>query len=204
MLARLRLPDKQRGVTLVITLIVLVAMTLAGIALTRSVDTNSLIAGNLAFQQTATPSGEAGIEQAIAWLQGNNTGNTLYASNLPMGYSAVRQDPNAAIQQSWDDYWTNVILPAQQFVTILPVPDAAGNTVSYTIHRLCKGPNAAGGAPGSIGVGCASPPASNATGSSMGAGAIAFQTSTQVYYRITVRIAGPRSTVSYIQAIVAM
>jgi type IV pilus assembly protein PilX len=39
---------RERGAILFIALIVLVAMSLAGIALMRSVDTNVLIAGNLA------------------------------------------------------------------------------------------------------------------------------------------------------------
>ncbi len=56
----------QRGVILIITLIVLVAMTLASIAMVRSVDTSTVIAGNLAFKQSATASGDAGLEAAIA------------------------------------------------------------------------------------------------------------------------------------------
>jgi Tfp pilus assembly protein PilX len=47
-------PRRQRGAILFIALIVLVAMSLAGIALMRSVDTNVLIAGNLAFRQSAS------------------------------------------------------------------------------------------------------------------------------------------------------
>ena len=56
---------RQRGVVLFISLIVLVAMTLAGVALVRSVDTTNLIAGNLAFKQGATLSGDAAIETEI-------------------------------------------------------------------------------------------------------------------------------------------
>lgn len=48
----------QQGVVLFVALIILVAMTLAGIALMRSVDTNVLIAGNLAFRQGATMAGD--------------------------------------------------------------------------------------------------------------------------------------------------
>jgi Tfp pilus assembly protein PilX len=55
---------RQRGAILFIALIVLVAMTLAGIALMRSVDTNVLIAGNLAFRQGATAAGDYGVEDA--------------------------------------------------------------------------------------------------------------------------------------------
>ncbi len=44
------LPGRQGGAILFIALIVLVAMTLAGIAMWRSVDTALGIAGNMAFR----------------------------------------------------------------------------------------------------------------------------------------------------------
>src|SRR5262249_39720144 len=84
---------RERGVVLMVALIVLVAMTLAGIALMRSVDTTTLIAGNLAFQQSATNGGDIGTETAIAWLEANNSGTTLYSSYDAQGYQAKRQDP---------------------------------------------------------------------------------------------------------------
>ena len=43
----------QEGVVLFIALIVLVAMSLAGVALMRSVDTALVVAGNFAFKKSA-------------------------------------------------------------------------------------------------------------------------------------------------------
>jgi len=57
--------SRQRGVVLFFALIALVVMSLAAVALIRSVDTNTLIAGNLAFKQAATSSGDSGLEMAI-------------------------------------------------------------------------------------------------------------------------------------------
>ncbi|MBK7423656.1 MAG: hypothetical protein IPJ48_11460 [Propionivibrio sp.] len=51
---RCTLAARQGGVVLMIALIILVALTIGGIALVRSVSTTSIIAGNLAFQQAAT------------------------------------------------------------------------------------------------------------------------------------------------------
>ena len=66
---RMRAPrNTQRGVVLFIALIVLVAMTLAGLGMMRSVDTNNLIAGNLAFKNAATSAGDAAIEAARTWI----------------------------------------------------------------------------------------------------------------------------------------
>jgi Tfp pilus assembly protein PilX len=190
-----RIPERagqQRGIVLFITLIVLVAMTLAGIAMVRSVSTTNIIAGNLAFQQGATHAGDTGIETAIAWLEQNNTGTTLHGNGA--GYIAARQDPTAG--QSWDDFWNAQL--GTQALTLSQ--DAAGNTSSYIIHRLCL----TAGAPTAVGVNCATSPTSSTTGGSKGAGAIQLQYSSQVYYRITARVAGPRNTVSYVQAIVAL
>ena len=66
---------KQRGVVLFFTLIAMLAMMLAAVALIRSVDTSTLIAGNLAFKQAATTSGDAGIENAIVSLTATQTAN---------------------------------------------------------------------------------------------------------------------------------
>lgn len=185
----------QQGIVLLIALIMLVAMSLAGIAVVRSVFTGNLIAGNLAFQQAATASGDAGIEEAITWLESNST--LLNASNTALGYSAAREDPDAGA--SWATFWTQ-LQAANRVRTLSVTPNAAGNTVAYVIHRMC----ASVGDPAS-GIGCSvSPSISVASGSTKGAGVPALNSSGQVYYRITARVAGPRNTVSFVQAMVAM
>lgn len=186
---------RQGGVVLMMALIVLVAMTLAGIALVRSVDTSSIIAGNLAFKQAATNSGDIGIETGVTWLQNNNNANLQ--NDIPdQGYFAKRQDP--ANNQSWDGFWLAVLKP-QGVITL--GPDPTGNTVAYTIQRLCN----AQGDPLAVGVNCAvAPAAGNISSSSRTAGTVALIFNTQIYYRITSRIAGPRNTVSYVQVIVAL
>jgi Tfp pilus assembly protein PilX len=46
--------SSQRGVVLLVALIILVALTLAGVALIRSVDTANIIAGNLSFHRVGS------------------------------------------------------------------------------------------------------------------------------------------------------
>lgn len=65
---RIIAPRKQRGVVLLIALIVLVAMTLAAIGMMRSVDTGNVIAGNLAFQQATSQASDAGASKAFSDL----------------------------------------------------------------------------------------------------------------------------------------
>jgi type IV pilus assembly protein PilX len=190
----------QRGSVLLIALILLVAMSLAGIALIRSVSTSNIIAGNLAFQQAATHSADVGVETSLTFLRSNSGAGvaTLHSSVLSgtgTRYVALRQDPAAG--QSWDAFWTST-LSGSGAVNDLPT-DAAGNTVSYVIHRLCDNT----GAP--TYPGCSAPPTdTGAASSSMGGGVVQVAGDKQVYYRITARVTGPRNTLSYVQAIFAI
>jgi Tfp pilus assembly protein PilX len=191
------LPHKQQGVVLFITLIILVAMTLAGMAMVRSVFTTNLIAGNLALQQAATHAGDAGTEDAIAWLETNNSGTTLF-DNTPAGGRYLASTAPLAAGETWDHYWQ--VQLAGQAITL--APDAAGNTVSYVIQRLC---NSVGNPTSTPSPGCAQPQTnSTARSGSKGAGVIALQFNGQIYYRITSRITGPRNTVGYVQTVVAL
>ena len=60
--------ERQRGVVLFIALIVMVAMSLAAIALIRSVDTTNILIGNLAFRQASILPANIAVEQAAAAL----------------------------------------------------------------------------------------------------------------------------------------
>lgn len=203
----------QRGIVLLMSLIVLVALTLAALALTRSVYTSNAIAGNLAFQQAATHSADSGIEAAVAWLENNSgkatsttanvcpTGNSVLACDqTAQGYIAHRQDPSD--NQSWAAFWNDNIV-AGGFAKSLP-RDATGNTVSYVIQRMCSGDGDAQATGNDCTV---SPVASSSTcsgGSSCDAQRVNLASVSQVYYRITVRVVGPRNTQSYVQSMVAL
>ncbi|MDP4300095.1 pilus assembly PilX family protein [Leptothrix discophora] len=78
----------QRGVSLVFSLITLVALSLAAVALIRSVDTGATILGNLSFKQDTLLAADEATRQAIAWLDNNKTGTVLHASIQAQGYSA--------------------------------------------------------------------------------------------------------------------
>ena len=63
-----RLRTRQRGTILIIALIVLVAMTLAGIATMRSVDTATITAGNIGLRQASVNAADQGLQAGVAWL----------------------------------------------------------------------------------------------------------------------------------------
>lgn len=180
---------KQKGIVLFISLIVLVAMTLAGIAVTRSVDTGNVISGNVAFKQATLASADRGIQAAIAFLlAGNNSGNLI--SDIPVsGYFSAN-----ATHSNWSDptIWEEAIeVPDASGDS----PDAGGNTVSYIIHRLCQDP---GTAPNEY---CAqaSQNSSSAQGGDMGVGSQPMTPPPAIYYRVSVRVQGPRETLSIVQ-----
>lgn len=189
----------QQGVILFIALIVLVAMSLAGIALMRSVDTNVLVAGNLGFRQANTMYGDVGVEAARAWLTANVAslnnnqpgGASHYWANYQQGLDFIGATASTA-----DDYnWAQAATAAS--------PDPAF-TIEFVIHRLCGG----AGAPSDAAAKCMQASAGGGSGSSgLGTkgvvtyGVQALPGISTIYYRVTVRVRGPRNTLSYIQAI---
>ena len=186
--------NRQRGVVLFISLIILVAMTLAGIAMFRQVGTGVIIAGNLAFRKNATSVADMGLEAARAWLvaQGSATLNTDQAPGYFSCAMTVAPNP-ACAQASFDPVAFNWSGSSVQVTG----DDGTGNEVRYVIHRLC----AAAGSPTAIP--CATLGSAGAGGSKGGGayGVLPLANTVQPYFRITARTAGPRNTVSYVQVI---
>lgn len=196
----------QKGVVLFIALIVLVAMSLAGIALIRSVDTGTVIAGNLAFRQSSMHVGDVGVEAARNWLSGVTptatlyndqpgvSGGTAYYANWAEDLDLIgNRTPSTSDDFDWSDSGPALNVTA-------PAPPT-GYTVKYVIHRLCKGT----GDPASITcVKQTSGAGSTASGTKGAAafGTFAIQVPTNALYRITVRTVGPRNSISYVQAVV--
>ena len=184
------LVTRQKGVVLFIALIVLVAMTLAGIGLMRSVDTSTIIAGNLAFKQSTLQAADQGVEQAYQWLFPNGGTGVLNNDNLAQGYFSA----SPLVEPDWGDpaSWANAVTLA---------PDAANNTVSYLVHRMCTEANTAyNGSSGGVFNQCALNTSASSGGSSKGvAPGITVAANPQLYYRVTARAMGPRSTQSITQ-----
>jgi type IV pilus assembly protein PilX len=186
----------QSGAVLLFALLILLMMAIASLSLVRATMTASLVADNVALQESAQAAAQRGVEAAIEWLQAQGDA-ALWTDRA--GYSATRQDPAAT--QSWEAQWPK--LRGAGRVTDVAWsdadPDRARNDVSYNIQRLCS----AAGAPGAANCERA-PVARDADDSSKGAGAINLAARSPVYFRITVRAAGAHNALSFAQAIVAM
>ena len=181
----------QEGVVLFIALVILVAMTLAGIALVRSVDTASVISGNLSYRLTASQASDQGVENAYAKIQNiiatSATENQIQNVYYPfiLGTDDAQGNPFTSTQ------WNNV--PASTVLGSASDPKNAYQA-RYIVERLCKAPYSQANCLVS----------SLATGSSKTSESVnPLKGSTAVFYRITAQITGPRNTVSYSQAIMS-
>lgn len=202
---------QQQGVVLLITLIALVAMTLAAIALIRSVDTGNVVAGNLAFKQSATLAGDAGTETAVNWLQSRAGTSASFNDDAANAYYATSQDsldmtgssgdPNRSLVD-WDFNDCNGAAASACIFPSQPIDAGAGNQVNYIIHRLCQ----SSGDPNSIANSCATFQSESSLSPKRGEIKVGeekrFESTPVEYYRITSRIKGPRNTISYVETIV--
>ena len=185
------LPVYQRGVVLFIAMIVLVAMTMAGIAIMRSVDTGNLISGNLAFKQGTLQGGDYAVNGAVTYLLAQEFTGALNNSNpsagyMAIGYNAMTEPPD----WSADSAWANAVTVGT---------DATGNTAQYVINRLCD----TQGAPNAVN--CARiQKVGGEAGNSQGYGGGQFKNTPMIIYRVTTRITGPRGSNSMIQFDIAL
>ena len=197
-----QLRARQGGTILIIALIVLVAMTLAGIATMRSVDTATITAGNIGLRQASVNAADQGIQAGVNWLTAN-LGPTLFNDNHQPGtaskgyFSSVpANDPDWSEPLNWNE--------AGQLNN--GNPDAGGNVVFFLIHRMCAIPNCdtsatCGGKPNT----CASTLSTSALallGSDQTRPTDSHSTAPAIHYRVTAKAVGPRNSISIVQSLV--
>ncbi|MCX7208704.1 MAG: hypothetical protein NT086_22535 [Proteobacteria bacterium] len=201
----------QHGLVLFIALIVLVIMTLAGIAMVRSITTSTQVANNLSLRQGTTAAADVALETARQWLINISraTPATLNADSADNGYSATNTanpiDTTDSTQWRAGSGWVWVAnsctpkpctpAPMPQATSAATVANANGFSTAYLIQRSCN--NNAAPSPvidtaAAIGNPCnlvQNDPSKPRT-----------STTLNVNYLITVRIQGPKNTVSFYQA----
>jgi Tfp pilus assembly protein PilX len=183
----------QRGIVLVIALIVMVALSLAGIALMRSVDTSTAVVGNLAFTQASTLPANLAVEEAVAALFEDeliaNVNQDLPAQN----YYATRQngEDTRGIPE--------VLTTKTKASTLARVLDAGyGNEVRYVVERMCAPGIPVTPSRAELVKYCDMLPPKPSGTTSMETDKIELPRIP--LYRLTVRVDGPRNTVSFLQA----
>lgn len=204
----------QRGISLLFSLMALVILGFGAVALTRSVDTGTLILGNLAFKQDTITSSSRGTEEALTWLAANAAGSTLNANNIARGYYASsidKLDPtgnhtstaNKLPLVNWDGDCNGATTGTYENCDVLPFTGTQvnGNRVQWVITRLCDQVGAPSGANLCV------RPAATSTSTALERGELnpGGRISTGIagpYYRVIVRVEGPRNTVSYTESLV--
>lgn len=194
----------QRGVALFVALIAMVLLSIAGIALVRSVDTTSGVAGNIAFRLGANGPVNDAIETAIDKLFRSKTILT-YQNDIGNGYYALLQageKPNGLPAVLAGDYAT---MSSNYSGAGLPAPVVDASTkmeVRYVIERMCKDPGTAGPWPPTIAICDTLPPKVSQAGTDNKPANKTPTLPAIPNYRVTVRVDVPNSsTVSIVQAI---
>ncbi|HEX9277074.1 MAG TPA: hypothetical protein VGA51_11860 [Casimicrobiaceae bacterium] len=184
---------RQRGVVLFIALIVMVAMSLAAIALMRSVDTTTAVIGNLAFRQASILPANFAIEDAAAGLFPD--ANPVFIpriSDIRVDNAAQNYFATHSQAAGWDDKY-GVPQPLQTKTTALALArwqmDGAGNRITYITERMCN-PNAPHPDHPDNSTGrswCEMAPPEQAPGATINDPSLSLDFR-QVFYRVTVRV----------------
>ena len=170
--------QKQQGAVLLIALIALVVMSLGVLAIQRSLDSATGIAGNIGFRQQGVAETDDVVETALTWLQ---TASGLEQNSTGDGYYATRDGGGGNMLQ-FD--WSNA----------RKLADADGFQRWYVIHRMCTevGPPTTTSCADS-GNTLTQRSSTGETSGLQGAGGVT------ALYRITARTLGPRNSESIVQ-----
>ena len=199
---------RQKGVVLFMAMIALVVMSLAAVALIRSVDTNSQIAGNLAFRQSAITSSSYGIEymadtigvQPAAFGEATSAGQGYYATCETFDTDPLNRcdGANLTLDANWQPGVTSGLANG---LGVAGGVDAYGNTIQYIVERMSVSLGNVSVTKDAL---LASSDVSPSGLSNCTTGSCPKDKLVDIpVYRVTVRIAGPKNTVSYIQAFIS-
>lgn len=198
-------PGEQRGIVLFIALIALVAIALAAVGLMRSADTSNVIAGNMAFKQSTINAGDLGVEDAFDKLATIVT--TSLEANYPAGctsactYYPTLREPDArgvpTVKELGAGGGAGAAINWSSVASVALPAELSQYEVRYVIDRLCQGPPPVT----DVQANCYNEaPQGGGTKKSLG---VVFSSTTTVYYRVTVRVVGPRNTLSYVQTVLS-
>lgn len=169
----------QRGVTILVTLVLLVVMLLGGVALSRLTEIGTLAAGNAAYQEASVQASEVGINSAFVAVRAlaseeANSGSWYFAQRLAT-------DSDGAPNVDWSTMPETVVgnyrvryVVDRLCTGVLPVTDYVRQCLNKSMTTID---------PRRVGVEKADPPSAK-------------------QFRITVRVTGPKDTQTFVQSMV--
>jgi type IV pilus assembly protein PilX len=199
---------RQQGVIMVVTLIALVVLLLGGVALMRSSDTSSALAGQLGFRRDLKNQGERAMTMAVNALKSGDlsSASSRLVSLSSSNYSAFQLDANSngipdILLKSDADF-----VAAGYKVNIDDADGSGANSTSgvkarYVIDRLCLAADTTADAScGKTNVVVQN----NGQDRNAQQLSMSFRSTNLVIYRITVRVDGPRGTQAFFQSSVGL
>ncbi|HEY8117793.1 MAG TPA: hypothetical protein VIE91_01000 [Methylophilaceae bacterium] len=187
----------MQGVILFVTLIMLVILTISGVAMMQIMEAGVSAAGNIAFRQASLRVADVAMEDARIWLLAQDQSTlqdpavgTDYYANLATPFNPVTDSWSKCVDQDGDGTCDTF----------------SGYKLYYVIHRMAK----ANGACSATSTLCLFPSNASSAGTTEGqsqsGGTGANQgniagTTGLVFYRITVKVSGPRHNINYVQAL---
>lgn len=213
----------QAGIVLFFALLALAVMSIAAVALIRSVDTNALLSGNMVYRQSANTATNVALEGITEYIA-KNVALTVSTANQPaMGYyancsqfdtqpDALACDGSRLTTATWDSS-NSALVPSQTDGNneILNGVDRQGNEIRYVVERMCNFStaelNAGKAATDSSRCLMASSP-SNCAKCTHNQGAVervkqVNESPDSPLYRVTLRISGPKNTMTYMQSFIS-
>jgi type IV pilus assembly protein PilX len=190
----------QRGIVLFVALLVMVGLAIASVALLRSTDAATTVTGNLVLKQAASSAVDRGVERAVhaLWETVPSLDRTQHAPAQNF-YACLRGSlggcmaANSVVPKIPDLLLSSDGCSAAALASGLVANDDAGNRSCYVIERMCLNAGPA------IAANCNL--ASGAFGADPGTEHyVGLIRPGDAFYRVTVRVEGPRNTVSYAQA----
>lgn len=211
----------QQGASLIFALMVLVMLSLAAVGLVRSVNTGTLIAGNLSFKRDATVGATAAAEQAITWLQTQAAaGSNALDFDIPASayFAAAKDgmDPTGNITSAsrplqvvnWDGNCLGLASSSYSTCDVIPFVGTPvnGNRVQWVITRMCDFDGVMGPANPKGENLCSKPETEWLTDTPDKGALTSGKRLTPIiatpFYRIITRVEGARNTVSYVETVV--
>jgi type IV pilus assembly protein PilX len=198
---------QQHGLSLIFSLVALVGLSLAAVGLVRSVNTGSMVMGNLGFKNDATATADRGAEAALANLASRvNTGALnddapafgYYATSMP-GLDATGRRAGNGGTRVVVDWASDGCADAGDLTSCIdPSPPMTinGNRVSYVVTRMCV-------EAGAIEENDCSVYFTPGSGEGKGSGTLGYPgdppptAAKNPYYRVVVRVVGARGTTSF-------
>jgi type IV pilus assembly protein PilX len=170
----------QRGVTIVITLILLVVMLMGGLALARLTEVGTLAAGNAAYHEAAVQASEVGVNTAFVAVQAltneeANVGNWYFAQSLATNGDGL---PDAAVMNAGPEVMVGIYSVRYVVDRMCTVAPPVTDPVRQCLNKSLRTSDSA--------VSGKEPP----------------DPVTARQFRITVRVTGPKGTQTWVQSLV--